>query len=174
MLSRRMFMGTSLALGAGVLFYFNRSTDNTKFYANDMQIILHTSYHLFPVSKIGPGAIDLHISNFLADVFKDKRLLKEDKNYFLKGAFWLEESAFEEYDKSFLNLSSEEKEKLLQDVARYRWGENFIYTTLNYILEALLCSPVYGSNPDALGWKWLEHNPGFPHPQNIEDIHYEV
>jgi len=23
---------------------------------------------------------------------------------------------------------------------------------------------VYGGNPDGIGWKWLEHQPGYPTP----------
>lgn len=169
-----MFLGTSLALGAGTFFYLNKTSFETKIHTNEIQVILKASYHLFPNSKLGVGAVDLHISNYLAQVFSDKRLLKEDKDAFLKGGYWLEESSFEIYDKSFLNLSIDEKEKLLQKVSRERWGENFIYTSLNYIFEALLSAPVYGSNIDEIGWKWLDHNAGFPQPVRIKEIHYEV
>ncbi len=170
-----MFLGASLALGAGAFLFLNSDRGSkVKFYANNVQVLLHTAYHLFPHSKLGPGALDLHISHYLGEVLKDKRILQADREYYLKGAFWLEESSFEIYDKSFLNLSLGEKEDLFQKVSRYSWGENYIYTSLNYILEALLCAPVYGSNPDAMGWKWLEHNPGFPQPKSIKEISYEV
>jgi len=35
---------------------------------------------------------------------------------------------------------------------------------LGYIFEALLVDPVYGGNPNGIGWKWLEHQPGLPRP----------
>jgi len=174
-LTRRVFLGATLAAGAGAFLYFNaKRPSKTGFYANEMQVVLHVSYHLFPHSKLGPGAVDLHVSNYLINVFRDNRLLKEENERFLKGAFWVEESSFEIYNKSFLNLSSTEKEKLLQSVTRDRWGENFVYTCLNYIFEALLSSPLYGSNPKEVGWTWLQHDPGFPQPINLEDISYEV
>ena len=33
-----------------------------------------------------------------------------------------------------------------------------------YIFEALLSDPVYGGNPEGIGWRWLGHRPGFPRP----------
>jgi len=174
-LSRRLFIGSSLAIGAGAFLLFDKKKDiNVKLFAKDTQVLLHTAYHLFPQSKIAPSAKDLHISSYLAFVLKDERILKEGRDYFLKGAYWLEESSFEEYDKSFLQLSKDEKEELLQDVVTHRWGENFIYTTLTYIFEALVSAPVYGSNVDEMGWKWLEHNPGFPQPKNQKEIAYDL
>jgi gluconate 2-dehydrogenase gamma chain len=35
---------------------------------------------------------------------------------------------------------------------------------LDYIMEALLTDPVYGGNPNSIGWQWLKHQPGFPRP----------
>lgn len=173
--SRRLFIGSSLALGAGALLYFNKTKPKKiLMFKNQVQILLHSSYYLFPHSKLGPGAIDLSISSYLAQVLKDERILEEDRGYFLKGATWLEESAYEEYNKSFLNLNNSEKEELLQTVSKYKWGKNFIYTSLSYIFEALLSSPVYGSNKDGLGWKWLEHSAGFPQPKSRDEIYYEV
>ncbi len=172
--SRRMFMSAAIAMGAGAIYYLNRPFGNINIYANNIQVLLHTCYHLFPNSKLGPSAIDLHISDYLLFVLKDKRIPKEDISYFLKGASWLEESSFEEYKKSFLELDTDKKESLLQLVSRKRWGENFIHSCLNYIFEAMLSAPVYGSNIAGKGWKWLEHDPGFPQPVKIKDIQYDV
>lgn len=171
-LSRRVFLSGSLAAGMGLLFWFNNT--KVRILDNEEQVLLHTAYHLFPSSKLGPGAVDLHISSYLGFVLKDKRILEGDKKYLLQGAAWLEESAFEFFDKSFLNLSHEKKEELLKRVTQNKWAENYVYNVLSYVFEALLCSPVYGSNPDEIGWKWLEHNPGFPQPSQINEISYDV
>lgn len=174
-LSRRVFVGSSLALGVGAVFWFsNGNKDKIKVYANNVQVLLQCAYHLFPYSKLGPGAIDLNISSYLSQVLADERIMQEDRHYFLQGATWLEESAHEEFNQSFLNLNSRDKENLLQMISRKRWGENFIYTTLSYIFEALLSSPIYGSNQNEIGWKWLEHQAGFPQPSNKEEITYEI
>lgn len=174
-LSRRVFIGSSLALGAGAVFWlYDKNSRKIKVYANNVQVLLQCAYHLFPQSKLGPGAIDLNISSYLSQVLADERIMEEDRHYFLQGATWLEESAHEKFNHSFLNLSSRDKEKLLQTIARKRWGENFIYATLSYIFEALLSSPIYGSNQNEIGWKWLEHQAGFPQPSTHEEITYEV
>lgn len=173
-LTRRIFLGTSLVFATGAVYWFQNSKKSLQVYANDTQVLLHAAYHLFPQSDLGPGAKELHIANYMAFVLQDNRIVKDDRDFFLKGAFWLEESSFEEYNKSFLNLSNLEKESLLQDVTRQRWGERFVYTSLSYIFEALFCAPVYGSNPKETGWKWLEHNPGFPQPNSLKEITYEV
>ena len=173
--SRRVFVYSTLALGVGAFFLpYTKNDKKITLYANNIQVLLHCAYHLFPHSKLGPGAIDLNISSYLSQVLSDKRIMEEDRHYFLQGATWLEESAHEEFDQSFLNLNKADKEKLLQTIALKRWGENFILTTLSYIFEALLSSPVYGSNKNEIGWKWLEHQAGFPQPSNKDEITYEV
>lgn len=173
--ARRVFMGVSLTAGIGLLMFINaKKRSGTQLYTNNVQVLLRSAYHLFPHSALGPGARDLRISAYLSFVLKDERILKEEREYFLQGAAWLEESAYEQYDKSFLNLDTVQKEELMQSVSRHRWGENFIYTSLGYIFEALLSAPVYGSNVNEIGWKWLEHNPGFPQPANQKEIDYAV
>lgn len=172
--SRRIFLGASLVFGAGAVFWFNNRGKKTRLYANETQVLLHTAYHLFTHSNIGPGAKDFHISSYLASVLEDKRILKSDRDYFLRGAFWLEESSFDKYNASFLNLSHENRENILQAIILNPWGRNFVYTCLGYIFEALLSAPIYGSNINDMGWKWLEHKPGFPQPQSIQEITYEV
>jgi gluconate 2-dehydrogenase gamma chain len=175
-LSRRLFIGGGLALSAGafVLFSKNKKKLDLSLFAKDTQVLLHVAYHLLPSSKIAPSAADLHISSYFVFVLKDERIMKEDRDYLLKGAYWLEESSFEEYDKSFLHLNRAEKEELLNDVSSYRWGENFIYASLTYIFEAMVSAPIYGSNIDEIGWKWLHHNPGFPQPRSQKEIHYDI
>lgn len=173
-ISRRLFIGSSLAIGIGTFLLLEESKKNIKIHGNDVQVLLQCAYHLFPQSKLGPGAMDLNISSYLAQVLNDERIMQEDRHYFLQGARWLEESAFEEFDRSFLNLDQKDREKLLKKIVQYRWGENFISTSLTYIFEALLSSPVYGSNKNEIGWKWLEHQAGFPQPSKKDEISYEV
>jgi len=172
-LSRRLFL-SGIAVGSASLFLSACSKDKIIVYANSKQVLLQAAYHLYPTSSIGFGAKDLHIASYINFVLEDERIIKSDRDYFLKGATWLEESAFEEYDKSFLNLSKDEKEDLFENITQKRWGENFVYNTLTYIFEAMISAPIYGSNIDEIGWKWLDHNPGFPQPQTIKEITYEV
>lgn len=167
-------LGGSVAVGISLLLWQSDKNTSPRFYTKDVQVLLQTAYQLFPHSKLGPGAADLHIAAYLSYVLQDERIMEEKRHYLLKGAGWLEESAFKIYAKSFLNLKVDEKEQLLLKVSKESWGERFIYRVLNYILEALLSAPVYGSNANAIGWKWLEHNPGFPQPSTKKEISYDL
>jgi gluconate 2-dehydrogenase gamma chain len=66
--------------------------------------------------------------------------------------------------RSFLALDDEQQELVLRDIAESDAGENWLSTLLTYLFEALLTDPVYGGNPGGIGWKWLQHVPGFPRP----------
>ncbi len=174
LLSRRIFMGSALVIGAGIVWSQGKIPVISKVYAAPTQIILQASRHLLPHSKVGPGTDDLNMAHYLAMVLEDERIMPSDKDYFLQGAQWLEESAYEHYSSSFLNLGHDDKEELFERIATERWGESFIYTVLGYVLEALLSAPVYGAHQDRAGWNWLEHNAGFPLPQNLEQIRYAL
>jgi gluconate 2-dehydrogenase gamma chain len=52
----------------------------------------------------------------------------------------------------------------LREIEQSRAGRNWLSLLLTYLLEALLADPVYGGNPDGIGWTWLEHQPGYPAP----------
>ena len=56
---------------------------------------------------------------------------------------------------------------LLRQIAKSTAGENWLATLLSYIFEALLAAPIYGGNPGGVGWKWLQHQPGFPLPDKV-------
>jgi gluconate 2-dehydrogenase gamma chain len=167
-------LGGSVAVGMSLLLWLSDKDTSPRLYSKDVQVLLQTAYQLFPHSKLGPGAVDLHISAYLSYVLQDERIMEEERHYLLKGASWLEESAHERYSKSFLSLTVDEKEQLLLDISKESWGERFIYRVLNHILEALLSAPVYGSNVKEIGWKWLEHNPGFPQPSRKKEISYGI
>ena len=61
-------------------------------------------------------------------------------------------------------LSESKREAALRELEGTSRGENWIATVLMYIFEALLCDPAYGGNPEGVGWRWLQHDPGFPRP----------
>jgi len=53
---------------------------------------------------------------------------------------------------------------MLHQITKSKAGRRWVSKLLSYICEALLGDPVYGGNPDGIGWKWLNHHPGFPRP----------
>ena len=73
------------------------------------------------------------------------------------------------------NLSTEKQNEILVKIEKSSFGESWLSLILYYLIEALLLDPVYGGNPNGIGWKWLEHQPGFPRPNlNQTYLSYEV
>ena len=68
------------------------------------------------------------------------------------------------HTRPFLSLSLEERDQVLRRMADTQFGENWISLLLYYLMESLTLDPIYGGNPGGVGWRWLEHQPGFPAP----------
>lgn len=169
-LNRRHFISLSLVATAGAVYYFKGK--KVTLFDDKTQIILATAYHLYPASPLGFGIQELDLTSYLAFVLEDERIAKEDRDYLLRGGTWIEEQAHEDFKKSFLILTVNEKERLLQNIITFKWGENYINYLFTYIFEAIFSAPIYGSNIEKIGWQWSGHNPGFPQPKKVEDIIY--
>jgi len=61
-------------------------------------------------------------------------------------------------------ITSQQREDVLRQIEQSQAGRNWLSLLLTYLPEALLADPVYGGNPDGIGWTWLEHQPGYPTP----------
>jgi len=120
--------------------------------------------HLFPGSDDGPGAVDINATRYLQGVLAENEMDQDDKKFILNGVGWLNDIANEQKHVAFADLDKDQHEKVLRQIEKTRAGERWIALILLYTFEALLCDPVYGGNPDGIGWKWLQHQPGFPRP----------
>jgi len=120
--------------------------------------------HLFPTEKEAPGAPEINALQYLKFVVTDTTLNKQDREFIVKGADWLEGMAQQLQNSTFIKLDEDGREKVLRRIAASDAGENWLSTLLLYIMEALLTDPVYGGNTDKAGWRWLQHVPGFPRP----------
>ncbi|WP_281559259.1 gluconate 2-dehydrogenase subunit 3 family protein [Thalassomonas sp. RHCl1] len=129
--------------------------------------------HLLPASDSGPGARDIQALDYLYNVVTKQPTEQDEIEFIFKGVGWLNDFSNSQSGKPFVTLEQAEKEKLLRAISNSRAGENWLNTLLNYIFEAMLSPPVYGGNPDGIGWKWLEHKPGFPLP-NKGKRYYEL
>ena len=123
--------------------------------------------HLFPSEPEAPGAREIRALDYLRWVVGDRKLDSEERAFILRGTDWLQALTQERHARGFLDITAGEREGMLERIARSEAGENWLSTLLLYILEALLSDPVYGGNPDGIGWRWLKHQPGFPRP----DVH---
>ena len=119
---------------------------------------------LFPAAEDVPGAGDLGAVIYLHKAIENPHADGEDKDFIFRGAGWLDELAQQRYTKNFIQLTDKEQIKIIEETVQTTPGRNWVSILLTYILEALLCEPVYGGNPDGIGWSWLEHQPGYPTP----------
>ncbi|WP_068546175.1 gluconate 2-dehydrogenase subunit 3 family protein [Thalassotalea crassostreae] len=127
-----------------------------------LQLVLE---HLLPSSASGPGAKEIKAINYLYNVMHQQPTEEDEKQFILNGVGWLNGYTKSNSDKSFVDLDTKQKESALRAISKSRAGENWLSTLLSYIFEAMLSPPSYGGNPEGIGWKWLNHKPGFPLPK---------
>lgn len=119
---------------------------------------------LFPSESIGPSIQQLNSLAYIIWNLNDKNRDEDSNNYVIKGIKWVEETAEEEYQSSFLDLSDSKKEKLIDFIAKKNWGEDWLSAVLTLIFESMVYDPVYSVNNNQVAWKWLNHQPGYPRP----------
>ncbi len=163
LLSRRAFLLAS-AGGLAALFAPVGTLAAT---ANPWSLLAATQNHLFPSELGAPGAREINALSYLQGVMGDSRGDRDEQRFILKGVDWLEDLSRQRHKTSFVDLDPIRREQVLREVANSRPGENWLSTLLLYICEALLTDPVYGGNPDGIGWAWLGHQPGFPRPTKL-------
>ncbi len=124
---------------------------------------------LFPEEGDGPGALQFNADKYLIWVLNDPLIKKRENEYIIKNIDKLNEVAIKKYKMSFLDLSSKAKERFIQDISSESWSKKWFSRLLTLIFEALLLDPIYGGNPNNIGWEWLNHNPGQPRPTQINN-----
>lgn len=166
--SRRHFVQGMSALSAGLLLPLTCSAttalSSTIPSMAPWPTIAAVQEQLFPSEADSPGAADINAASYLKNLLDEPAFDTSEREFILNGPTWLNELSNSEYAKPFIQLTSTQQEQLLQRIAQSNAGESWLALLLLYIFEALLSSPVYGGNPDGIGWHWLKHNPGFPQP----------
>ena len=168
LLNRREFL--RILATAAAAYPLSALAENRSHEINSEQVkdpwltIVHVQEHLFPAEKDSPGARDIHALEYLRAMMDAPDFDKDEHDLIYNGVGWLNDLAKQQYAKKFIQLDTDAKEKILRRVETSRAGENWLSVLLTYLLEALLTDPVYGGNPDGIGWKWLQHQPGFPRP----------
>ena len=142
-----------------------RETLFVLFSAQQGQAVSAVQEHLFPHGPHSPGAADVHATAYLEWAITAPGLDPDTRNTIVNGVGRLQDASLGRFDVLFGDLSFDQREQLLRYLAdKTRWGRAWLSLMLYYLLEALLSDPVYGGNPDEIGWRWLEHQPGFPRP----------
>jgi len=138
-----------------------------KFIFDDHQkkSLIAVQMQLFPDDGDGPSAIEINGLAYLEWALTDPGNQEDgDGDFVLKGIGWLDGLSEQTQGDKFVNLSLTQQDKVLKQISGSSTGENWMSLLLYYLMEALLLDPFYGGNPDGVGWKWLNHQPGFPTP----------
>jgi len=132
-----------------------------------------TQQHLFPAEMDSPGASDINALAYLRNMLQAPDVDVEEKKFIQQGATWLNDIARKQKSRPFVQLDETEREQVLRAIEQSRAGERWLSLILTYLLEALLSDPVYGGNPDGIGWRWLQHQPGYPTPPE-DKMYYKL
>jgi len=128
------------------------------------QTLIAIQEHLFPAHNGAPGASQFNAKAWLYNSLTQPRVNPDVIKIYheqIKQTNILSQKLF---SKKFVLLPQTAKEQVLRQLEKNRQGQVWLAEILNYLIEALLTDPVYGSNNQAIGWKWLGHTPGFPRP----------
>lgn len=120
--------------------------------------------HLFPADEHSPGAQDIQALNFLQSMITAPDVEDSERKHITNGAGWLNDLSIQVYKHKFIELDENNREKILRKIEQSRAGSRWLSLLMSYLIEALLSDPIYGGNKNSAGWKWLEHQPGFPTP----------
>lgn len=120
--------------------------------------------HLFPSETDSPGAKEINAIVYLRNIIASPTIDQDEKKFILNGVKWLNDLSLEKHEAVFTQLSYSQRTDMLHQITKSKAGRKWISKLLSHIFEALLSDPVYGGNPEGIGWKWLNHHPGFPRP----------
>ena len=121
---------------------------------------------LFPDDGNGPSARDINATPYLVWVLNDAHLDPDEATFLIERLDRFIKECKEKTHEAFIDLSVGDQEDFVANISKEAWGINFLSRLLTLIFEALLLDPTYGSNPNNVGWDWLNHNPGFPRPND--------
>jgi gluconate 2-dehydrogenase gamma chain len=120
--------------------------------------------HLWPAHTDAPAIADFNASAYLGAALLDPQIEADERQYISDGVAPLEDFTRAQFERSFFELDAAEREAVLRKIETSPAGRYWLSLIIYYLLEALVSDPVYGGNTDTIGWRWLEHQPGFPRP----------
>ncbi len=133
---------------------------------NELELILMAVLEVvWPSTRGVPDLTDLNSVGYIMKVLDDEHFDPDIREHVRTALKELNLLSLETYGRAFQELNKKEGEKLMVSYCRksgYKWLE----WLMNLFLESLLGDPVYGVNGNGVGWKWLNHFPGYPGPDS--------
>ncbi len=175
--NRRSFIKGLLAAGiTSQLGFFQACTENlekldqldTFFFLEERLTLTSIVDTLFPDNNNGPSVKDLNSMSHIIWSLKDQHYGFNNYEMFKNAIQKLNDLTIEEHKGRFEDLDVTHKNDILKKVAKLSWGEDFLGRTLNYIFESLSIDPIYNVNQNSVGWDWLNHQAGYPRPEESQ------
>ncbi|WP_196139259.1 gluconate 2-dehydrogenase subunit 3 family protein [Aliikangiella sp. G2MR2-5] len=139
--------------------------DQSLFDGKEARVIKNVQQHMFPDDGNGPDAEAINAFGYLEFAMTDRQNIEDgDPEFLKKGIGWLQDLSISSQGEDYLKLAEPEQVALLKKISASSAGENWLALIIYYLAEALMLDPVYGGNPEQVGWRWLEHQAGFPRP----------
>jgi gluconate 2-dehydrogenase gamma chain len=120
--------------------------------------------HLLPSEAEAPGGAEVNALGYLLGMLGKPDFDMADPGSLIQGAAEIERLSVDGPGCPFADLSEAEREAVLRTFETTEAGRRWLAGLLGTLIEALLADPVYGGNAEGVGWRWLDHNPGFPRP----------
>lgn len=120
--------------------------------------------HLFPSEAQAPGAREVNALSYLRFVMGWQGSDPAEPRILRSGLDRLREIAAQTAGGTFAALGPSAREQVLRTLEAEEGGTEWLLLVLDYLFEALLADPIYGGNPDGIGWRWLRIEPGHRRP----------
>lgn len=117
---------------------------------------------LVPNDGNGPSAGMVNAHDYFIWMLNDDKLIASEKEYFITKLQDLINLSKEKFGNSINTLSKKDQELFISNNIESGWTQTFLSRMITVIFEAMLLDPIYGGNPDEIGWDWLEHIGGSP------------
>lgn len=120
--------------------------------------------HLLPSEAQAPGAREVNALRYLHFVMGWEGTDPAEPRILRLGLDRLREIAAQTGGGDFETLGAPDRERALRTLEAEEGGTEWLLLVLDYLFEALLADPIYGGNPDGIGWRWLRIEPGHRRP----------
>ncbi len=145
------------------------------------RILIKVQSILFPDDGNGPSAEEINAFPYLLWYLQDELIEKYERDFYMRGADWVEQESLDLFNISFLDLPEKTQLDLVHILSMKKRTKQWLSKLLTFIFEALLADPIYGGNPNNIGWDWLNHDPGSPrsegeliYPNIIRTVRNEI
>jgi len=120
---------------------------------------------LFPPAPGEPGAAEVNAVGHVDAALADPDFGPTDRRLVLSGLRRLDALARAAHGRPFADLEPEARLAAVEALGREPEGARSTAVVLGLVFEAAYGDPVYGVNPDGIGWASIGHEPPRPRPK---------